>query len=192
MYIPIWIIVIVAAVGFWYVLQRLKRVENHVGVSKSTEQEIDARNDLTPDQKEMLKHISAYRQRTGKEMPTYKEMLALSKEEHQSWLIFRALKDNREKLLAEMIEHEEKTGSFGKTARGNDPPHTKLVLDVFKKDRSEEVTDVLQRLSDTANELGYEKDGGKGDIIRDAIYAKAASDYVGLGEKMEKDRHAEK
>lgn len=68
--------------------------------------------------------------------------------------------------------------SFTKNENEDDPPFTKLVFDVFKRERGKEVIDVLTRLSEGANELGYKgKHGEKGNSIGDAIGAKATSDY---------------
>ena len=122
----------------------------------------------------MLNHIAEYRKRSGKEMPTYEEMLKLSKEEFQTWLLFRVQKPNRNKLLTEMIEHEEKTGSFGKESRERisellekevDSPYLQFAQGIFKKDNKK----MVQILED-------ENVGG--DEIRDSIFAKAISDYM--------------
>ncbi|MFH1233025.1 MAG: hypothetical protein V1649_00010 [Patescibacteria group bacterium] len=134
----------------------------------------EIQGNLTNDQKQMLNHIAKYRERSGKEMPTYEEMLKLSKEEFQTWLFFRVQKSNRNKLLTEMIEHEEKTGSFGKESREIilellekevDSPHLQFAQGIFKKDNKK----MVQILED-------ENVGG--DEIRDSIFAKAIVDYV--------------
>jgi len=129
----------------------------------------------------MANHIAKYRKKSGKKMPTYEEMLGLNKEEFLSWVLFRIIGLNREKLLEEMVEHEDKTGSFAKTGREDDPAHIKFILDAFKNSKSKEVIAHLQSLTDIVNKYGYkDSDNREGDIIRDIIFAKATSDYVGL------------
>ena len=122
----------------------------------------------------MLSHIAEYRKRSGKEMPTYEEMLKLSKEEFQTWLLFKVQKPNRNKLFTEMIEHEGKTSSFEKESKERisellekevDSPHLKFAQGIFKKDNKK----MVQILED-------ENVGG--DEIRDSIFAKAISDYM--------------
>jgi Mg2+ and Co2+ transporter CorA len=131
-------------------------------------------DDLTDDQKQMLNHIAEYRKRSGREIPAYEEMLKLSKEEFQTWLFFRVQKPNRNELLAEMIEHEEKTGSFGKESKERisellekeiDSSHLEFAQGIFKKDNKQ----IIQILED---------ENVAGDEIRDSIFAKAMSDYM--------------
>lgn len=150
----------------------------HWGISKNQQgkEAPTIEDNLTDDQKQMLNHIAEYRKRSGREMPTYEEMLKLSKEEFQTWLLFRVQKPNRNKLLTEMIEHGEKTGSFGKESRERisellekeiDSPHLQFAQGIFKKDNKK----MVQILED-------ENVGG--DEIRDSIFAKAISDYMPL------------
>ena len=63
----------------------------HRGISKAQQGKgaPTSDDDLTDDQKQMLSHIAEYRKRSGKEMPTYEEMLKLSKEEFQTWLLLK-------------------------------------------------------------------------------------------------------
>lgn len=162
-----------------------EKIEKERGVEETKEDWLDGEN-----WKEiMLKHLSKYPQRTGKKNPTYDEMLKLDKDEFKAWLFVMKEPDHQKEMLAEMIDHEERTGSFAKSKKESDTDFTKLIFDVFNRDRSKEVVDVLKRLSSTANELGYKDEhGGKGDVVTQAIWAKATSDYFGLGEKIGKEQ----
>lgn len=121
---------------------------------------------------------------SNKNNPTYDEMLKMNGDDFKKWIIVRSEKPNREKLLQEMTDHETRTHSFAKTARAEITPTEQAVLNVFNKDKSVEVADFLDRLSKIASEDGSEEK----DLVQDAIFAKAASDHVGLGAKMEKER----
>lgn len=137
--------------------------------------------DLDDFQKDMLKDISEYRERTGKDMPTYDEMLGFEESKFQSWILFRTSEDIRKDLLDEMIDHEERTKSFHRTATGNESPIEQLVLDAFKKEDSEEIINTINNLDKVAKETGYEEEHGKeADLVNQIIYAKATSDFVNL------------
>lgn len=188
MYIPTWIIVLGIIVAIYYFSVKRYKKNTISSVLQTKEPTIE---DLSDEQKEMLNHLSNYRKRTGKQTPTYEEMLSLNQDEFQTWMIIRTQKENREALLNEMIEHEEETGSFAKTLKPTHKPHEKLIVDVFKKEKSKEVVEALEDLFKVAYENDTEtKDEDKDrDIIRDSIYAKSTSDYFKLGEKMEKERN---
>ena len=111
----------------------------------------------------------------NKKDPTYDEMLKLSEKEFQQWLLIRNETD-REKLLAEMIDHEERTGSFSKTAKKEITKQEQLVLDVFNREKSREVIKWLEKLKGFT---GY-------NAVQEAIFAKASSDHVRLEEKLKK------
>ena len=119
--------------------------------------------------------------------PTYDEMLKLDEKEFQQWLLIRNETD-REKLLVEMIDHEERTGSFKSTAKKEVSGAEQAVLDIFDKNKSARVTNFLDRLSKIVSVFGKKDE----DLVQAAIFAKAASDKVGLGEKMGKERLVQK
>ena len=182
MYIPTWILIIIIIVVFYYIIKRFRKIESHISTSEN--QENPLLEGLTNDQKQMANHIAKYKKKNGKEMPTYEEMLGLNEEEFVSWVLFRIIGPNREKLIKEMVEHEDKTGSYAKTGRKDDPAHIRFILDAFKKNKNKEVVARLQSLTDTVNKYGY-KDGDnrKGDIIRDIIFDKSTLDYAELVKK---------
>lgn len=182
MYIPTWIlIVIILGICFYYFNKRQKEVV--VDLSKNAVADDDW-FEADNWREIMLQHLSKYPKRTNKKSPTYEEMLTLDKDEFKSWIFLRSTPDFQDELIKEMLDHEEKTGSFTKTAKKDDTLFTKLILDVFNRERSKEVIDVLRRMSETANKLVDEGiEGEKGDSVRDAILAKSASDYYKLGDR---------
>jgi|SRR3989344_2833930 len=120
---------------------------------------------------------------SNKKNPTYDEMLKLSEKEFKQVLLIRN-ETEREKLLAEMIDHEERTGSFRKTARGEITGAQQAVLNVFDRQKSAAIVETFGKVKEVLMEDGEKET----DLVEDAIFAKAASDRVGLGEKMEKER----
>lgn len=116
---------------------------------------------LNKDQIQLLNYIAEYRERSGKEMPTYEEMLKLNREEFESWLFFRIQKPNRKKLLMEMIEHENKLGSFEKGGK-------KEISSLLEKEISSSNVDFAQGVFKKSNKKmvqTLEDD----DILRDEI-----------------------
>lgn len=161
MYIPTWILIIViAAVAFYYFR---KRKTNNIHPFIKTAMEKNNGN------------------------PTYDQMLKMNEEDFKKWLTLRNETD-RERLLAEMIDHEERTGSFRKTAKKEVSGPEQAVLDVFDIDKSARIVRTFGKVKEVLTE--NEKEGI--DLVEHAIFAKAASDHVGLGDKMEKERNAEK
>jgi len=157
MYIPTWILIIViAAVAFYYFR---KRKANNIHPLIKTAMEKNNGN------------------------PTYDQMLKMNEEDFKKWLTLRNETD-REKLLAEMIDHEERTGSFRKTAKKEISGSEQAVLDVFDIDKSARIVRTFGKVKNALTE--GEKEGI--DLVEHAIFAKAASDHVGLGDKMEKER----
>jgi hypothetical protein len=182
MYIPTWILVIGIILAFYFfVVKRSKK-----GIENSTSQEKTLTvYDLDGDQKGMLKHLSDYRKRTGNKMPTYEEMLKMKEDELQTWMLYRVQKENRGELLEEMIAHEEKTGSLRKTVRKEITEGEQAVLNVFDREKSAGIVKFLGKMGEIL--LEYHKE--EKDFVMEAIFAKIASDHVGLGEKMEKERN---
>ena len=165
MYIPTWILILViAGVAFYY-------FRRHKNKNSSTE--------IHPLIKTAMK--------TSSENPTYDQMLKLDEKEFQQWLLLRNETD-REKLLSEMIDHEERTGSLKKTARKDITHGQQHVLNIFDKEKSSETIKYFKKLE----EIMLEDDKEYKSLIEDAIFAKAASDHVGLGNKMEKERNVQK
>lgn len=157
MHIPTWIlIVIVTGVAFYYFR---KRKANNIHPLTKTAMKTNNRN------------------------PTYDQMLKLDEKEFQQWLLIRNETD-REKLLSEMIDHEERTGSFRKTTQGEITGAQQAVLNVFDKQKSAEIVKTFGEVKKVLMEDEEEET----DLVEDAIFAKAVSDRVGLGEKMEKER----
>ena len=75
-------------------------------------------------------------------------------------------------------------GSFRKTAKKEISGSEQAVLDVFDIDKSARIVRTFGKVKDALTE-----DGKEGiDLVEHAIFAKAASDYIGLGDKMEKER----
>lgn len=107
------------------------------------------------------------------ENPTYDQMLKLDEKEFQQWLLIRNETD-REKLLLEMIDHEEKTGSFRKSAKKEITGAGRALLDVFDIDKSARIVRTFGEVKEALTEGG--KEGI--DLVEDAIFAKAATDKV--------------
>ena len=185
MYIPTWILVIGIIVAIYYFWIKRQKKNNTSGIFQEKVPTID---DLDGDQKDMLKHLADYRKKTGKQMPTYEERLKMDKDEMRTWTLYRVQKENREKLLEEMIAHEEKTGSLRKTVRKEITEGEQAVLNVFDREKSSGTVNALNKMG----EILLEDDKEEKDFVMDAIFAKIASDSVGLGEKMEKERNIEK
>ncbi len=105
---------------------------------------------------------------------TYDEMLELDEEDFKNLLAIRD-EYSRVKLLEEMIEHEERTCSFRKTAAGKEVSGSaQAILDVFDKQKSPHIVQAFGTLKSALTE--EEKQGI--DLVEHAIYAKAASDHV--------------
>jgi hypothetical protein len=152
---------------------------------EATEEKTPTVDDLDGDQKGMSKHLSDYRKRTGKQMPTYDEMLKMNEDELRTWTLYRIQKENREKLLEEMITHEEKTSSLRKTVRKKITAGEQAVLNVFDRNKSSGTVDALRKMG----KILLEDDKEEKDFVMDAIFAKITSDSIGLGDKMEKERN---
>lgn len=117
------------------------------------------------------------------ENPTYDQMLKMNEEDFKKSLILRSETD-RVKLLEEMIDHEERTGSFRKTAKEEISGSGQAVLDVFDRDKSSRIARTFEKVKEVLTESEKEDI----DLVEDAIFAKAASDHVGLGDKIGKER----
>ena len=161
MFIPTWILIIVIAGAAFYYFRRHKNKNSSPAIHPFLKTAMEANNGN----------------------PTYDLMLKLVEKEFQQWLLIRNETD-REKLLAEMIDHEERTGSFRKTAKKEMTGAEQAVLDVFDIDKSARIVRTFGNVKKALTE--GEKEGV--DLVEHAIFAKAASDIVGLGEKMEKER----
>ena len=152
MYIPIWILIVAIIAIFYFIIKRFRKIESHLNISKGE---------------------------VGAKIPTYDEMLKMNEDDFKKWITIRSEKPNRIVLLQEMIDQETRTHSFANTARKEITPASQAVLDMFNKDKSTDIADFLERLSNVASEEG----DGDTDLVQDAIFAKAASDHVGLGAK---------
>jgi hypothetical protein len=183
MYIPIWILVIIVIGVFFYYFSKAKKRKNISKTRKDHNINSEKNTDWLDDEnwkETMMQHLTKYPQRTGKENPTYTEMLTLDKDEFKAWLFAMAETSQYQKeLLEQMINHEEKTGSFEKTKQKGNSDVENLTFDVFKRGRSKEVVGTLTRLS----ELVGESKSDTVSVVKQAIHAKAMSDYFGLGKK---------
>lgn len=112
---------------------------------------------------------------------TYDEMLKLDEKDFQNLLCVRN-EYNREKLLEEMIKHEEGTGSFRKTAKEEVSGGEQALLDVFDGKKSTKIVETFEKVKKVLTE--GKKEGI--DLVEHAIFAKAASDYVllNIGDKV--------
>lgn len=127
----------------------------------------------------MLKKVSEYYSKTGKkERPTYEEILQMDKDALQTWILMRIQKPEQEKLLEEMIEHEEKTGSFGKTFREDDPPFYKLFTGLFRRTTSKKIKEMLEHMDQTLEKYGRKSDS---DVVKESMMAKSIEDYYSVG-----------
>lgn len=160
MYIPAWLLVIAIAAVAFYYFRKHK---------------------TTTEPHPLIK--KAMEKNNGN--PTYDQMLKMSEEDHKKWLVLRVETD-REKLLSEMIAHEKRTGSLRKTAKKEISGAEQMVLDVFDIDKSARIVRTLGNVKNVLSDSGEKAE----DLVKHAIFAKAASDYVGLGNKMERDRSA--
>ena len=153
MFIPTWILIIViAGVAFYYFRQ-------HKNKNSSPE----------------IHPLIKIAMKTNNENLTYDQMLKLDEKEFQQWLLLRNETD-REKLLSEMIDHEERTGSFRKTAKKEITGAEQAIFDVFDIDKSARIVRTFGKVKEALTE--GEKEGI--DLAETAIFAKAASDKVSL------------
>lgn len=109
---------------------------------------------------------------------TYNEMLKLNEEDFISLLSIRD-EYNRKKLLEEMTEHEEQTGSFRKAAGEEISGAKQALIDVFNRNEGAEITQAFEKVKEALASNGEKEI----DLIESAIFAKAASDHTKLGEK---------
>lgn len=189
MYIPSWLLIVLIIVGGFYYLNR-KGASNH-GNTNSTENQKSKKDWLEGEnwKNEMLIHLAKFPKRTGRSRPTYNEMLELDEDEFKAWLFVKAESDNQEELLQEMIEHEEDTGSFAKTSKPNGTEFEQVILDLFKREKSDEVAGILRKLCEVTDEHGLnDVDGSSTDLIKTALWAKGTSDFYKLGDKIEAER----
>jgi len=176
-----WILIIIVAGVFYYFYTKKKSVSTtSADVVSSTTNEKEDWLESENFEEIALQHLAKFPKRTGRELPTYEELLELDEDEFKAWMFVKAEGDYQEQTLKEMIKHESKTGSFAKTGRENDPPQVKMIVDVFNKEKSAEVVEALKNLDEV-----YYKYGGEeaGDIVNQSIYAKGISDYYKVGEK---------
>ena len=104
---------------------------------------------------------------------TYDEMLKLGEKDFKKHMRTRDSSD-REKLLEEMINHEERTHNFRKVL-GCQPllRDDYLVIDVFYKKTSAHLVELFEKIKDIFIKAGKEPV----DLVKDAISIKAGADY---------------
>ena len=107
-----------------------------------------------------------------KKYPSYEEILKMKEDLAQKVFLERHTADLKS-LLAEMIDHEERTGSFAKTARGEIKPAEQMILNVFSKEKSKEITDLFDKIDNALTD----SESGAPNLIDDAVFAKFASDF---------------
>lgn len=130
-------------------------------------------------EKVMLKIVSDYYAKKGaSKKPLYEEILQMDKESFQTWMLMRIQKPEQERMLQEMVDHEEKTGSYEKTFREDDPSFYKLFLDLFKRDKSKKTQEVLESMKWTLEKYGEKTDA---DVVKESMMAKCIEDYYSIG-----------
>lgn len=115
-------------------------------------------------------------------IPTYPEMLDLNEEDFKQWLVMRSSAENRESLLEEMVDHEERTHSFRRTAKKELNEGQILALSLFDRNKSKQAMELFNKL----NEIDVEGEDpvDKVDLVLNTMMGKAASDYARLADKM--------
>lgn len=158
MYIPAWLLALaVAVIGIYYFRKQQVVKNSAFFYSKQI---------LSDSIEESLKNTS------------YDEMLKMNKDDFRNCIAYRTEMD-RERLLLEMIEHEEQTGSFRSTAKKELSGAEQMVLDIFVIDKSARVVRNLGNLKRVLSDSNEKAE----DLVEHAIFAKAASDHVGLSNK---------
>jgi len=111
---------------------------------------------------------------TDNQFIPYAKMLALPEEDFKNMLVARIEKPYITQLLQEMIDHEEETHSFAKTAPKRElTAGEKGVLKIFSSDPTRLGVALSEKVKEYTDI----------NIIQEAIFAKAASDRFGLGTK---------
>jgi len=134
---------------------------------------------LTEDQQKMLSHIADYRKRTGKEIPTYEEMIEMPRDEFYTWLFYKTQKPHRRKFHRELTTHEERTGNFGSLK----DEEILEMLDWKAEVSSKDVAGLARGIVEKGNEKLVETISDEkfyGDKVRDILYAKAVTDFLNL------------
>ena len=114
---------------------------------------------------------------TGEKIPSYDEMLAMNVDDLRKWVLLRSQREHRDKLIQEMMRHEEVTHSFQKTAKDPAIEGEHVALNVFDSEKSAGAVEWLDKLGELS--------GSGEDFVREVIFAKAASDHVHLGTHIE-------
>jgi hypothetical protein len=114
----------------------------------------------------------------GQQYPSYEEILEMEEAEAQKIFLERHTADLKT-LLEEMIDHEERTGSFAKTARGEIKPAEQMILNVFNKTKSKEIFELFSKIDNALTDSGDDAPN----LIDDAVFAKFASDFHKLYKK---------
>ena len=122
-----WILIIIVAGIFYFFYTKKKSVSTTTAdvVSSAPNEEEDWLESENFEEI-MLQHLAKFPERTGRELPTYEELLELDEDGFKAWNFVKAAGDYQEQTLKEMIEHESRTGSYAKTRRENDPPFWSL------------------------------------------------------------------
>jgi len=110
--------------------------------------------------------------------PTYEKILEMTKDKSQK-IFFERYSTDLRVLLEEMINHEEKTGTFAKTAKGKIKPEIQIILNVFDKEKSKETVSYFDKIDRL---LADHKDS-ETSLLSEAIFAKFASDLYELHKK---------
>lgn len=106
-------------------------------------------------------------------IPVYETMLKMDAPDFKKWVLLRSEPEYRDRFIQDMIDHEEVTKSFEKTAKNTDEGGERVALNVFTREKSAETVKWLNKLSELSD--------SKKDMVREVIFAKATSDYVHLG-----------
>jgi len=197
MYIPTWILVGIVIVLFCLFVGRFSKA------SKKKEQK-KSNNDW---RSQMADHVIKWKKVTGRDFPSYEEMLELSEGYFNTFLFVRTkIPEEREKLLKEMREHEARHPSFAEPPdeiavmpnqeladafSSHDPKIIGETISrkVFSQREGEETVQILTNLYELSEELGYSDDGDpmkKVNPINMMIWTKAGQDY---GERRKKSEN---
>lgn len=116
-----------------------------------------------------------YQEETGKHLPSYQEMLGFDEERFKAFLHLRLVPPYREQLLAEMIDHEEATHSFGNnTPEDKRSKEAQMIYEVFVREKSSQIVKTFDSMKAIAEE-SLQKNV---DLTQDAIFAKGVTDFM--------------
>ena len=85
-------------------------------------------------------NIAAYRKSTGRNMPSYEDILKMNEKEFLIWCTVGVLEKNRDKFLTEMVDYEEQVNSLNPpeetNALGAEQIGSRMLWNLFHKRRA--------------------------------------------------------